>query len=49
MTEKRKLQIITDVLMTVMLPLLMAYQLIGEAVHEWIALECFCFSCATTY
>lgn len=41
MTEKRKLQIITDVLMTVMLPLLMAYQLIGEAVHEWIGVGMF--------
>lgn len=36
MTAKRKLKITTDMLMIIMLPFLMAYQLIGEAVHEWI-------------
>ena len=35
MTAKRKFQIATDMLMIVMLPFLMAYQLIGEAIHEW--------------
>lgn len=33
---KRKLQMIIDMGMIVMLPFLMAYQLIGEAAHEWI-------------
>lgn len=36
MTAKRKFQIVIDMMMTVMLPLLMAYQLIGEALHEWM-------------
>lgn len=39
MTAKRKFQIATDMLMIVMLPFLMAYQLIGEAIHEWIGME----------
>lgn len=38
MTAKRKFQIVIDMMMTVMLPLLMAYQLIGEAVHEWLGI-----------
>lgn len=38
MTVKRKFQIVVDILMTVMLPLLMAYQLIGEAFHEWLGI-----------
>ncbi len=38
MTAKRKFQILVDMMMTVMLPLLMAYQLIGEAVHEWLGI-----------
>lgn len=33
---KRKLQMIIDMGMIVMLPFLMAYQLVGEAAHEWI-------------
>lgn len=37
MTAKRKIQILIDILMTVMLPFLMAYQLIGEAIHEYTA------------
>lgn len=36
MTAKRKFQIVIDMMMTVMLPLLMAYQRIGEEVHEWL-------------
>lgn len=36
MTAKRKLSIFTDLAMIAMLPLLMAYNLIGEAAHEWI-------------
>lgn len=41
MTAKRKFQIATDMLMIVMLPFLMAYQLIGEAIHEWIGMGMF--------
>ncbi len=44
MTAKRKIQILIDILMTVMLPFLMAYQLIGEAIHEWIGM-CLLFLC----
>lgn len=36
MTAKRKFQIVIDMMMAVMLPLLMAYQLIGEALHKWM-------------
>ena len=35
MTQKRKIQNIVDASMILLLPLLMAYSLIGEAVHEW--------------
>jgi hypothetical protein len=38
---KRKLKIIIDLSMTVMLPLLMAYELIGEAAHEYIGIALF--------
>lgn len=36
MSVKRKIQIITDISMTVLLPFLMAYVLVGEEAHEWI-------------
>ena len=36
MSRKRKLQIVIDLCMTILLPLLMAYSLIGEPAHEWI-------------
>lgn len=36
MTGKRKTQIIADLAMTVMLPFLMAYNMIGDAAHEWV-------------
>ena len=36
MSRKRKLQIVIDLGMTILLPLLMAYSLIGETAHEWI-------------
>ena len=41
MTIKRKLQIVTDVAMIVLLPFLMSYQLIGEATHEWFGIGMF--------
>ena len=46
MTAKRKIRIMIDIVMTVMLPFLMAYQLIGEAFHEWLgAGMCLLFIC----
>ena len=41
MTFKRKVQIIIDLIMTAMLPFLMAYNMIGDAEHEWIGLAIF--------
>lgn len=41
MTAKRKIQIGLDMAMTILLPLLMAYELIGEATHEWIGISMF--------
>lgn len=37
----KRLQIIIDLVMTVLLPALMAYSLIGEAVHEWVGIAMF--------
>lgn len=39
--KKRKLQILTDLTMTVLLPLLMAYELIGSDIHEWLGMGMF--------
>ena len=36
MNRKRTLQIVIDLSMTILLPLLMTYSLIGETAHEWI-------------
>lgn len=36
MTSKLKFKITIDILMTVLLPVLMAYMLTGEKVHEWV-------------
>lgn len=41
MTTKRKIQTAVDFAMTVLLPILMAYTLIGEDVHEWAGLAMF--------
>lgn len=41
MTTKRKIQIIIDLVMTALLPVLMAYALIGEEVHEWVGMILF--------
>lgn len=35
---KRKIQIVIDVSMTFLLPLLMAYSMIGEISHEWLGI-----------
>lgn len=39
--KKRKLQILTDLTMTVLLPLLMTYELIGSDIHEWFGMGMF--------
>lgn len=36
MSVKRKIQILIDLVMTMLLPLLMGYILVGEEVHEWM-------------
>lgn len=41
MTTKRKFQIVVDCVMTAILPLLMAYSLIGEEFHEWVGVVMF--------
>lgn len=41
MTNKRRIQIIVDMPMTILLPLLMAYEMIGQAIHEWIGAAMF--------
>lgn len=47
MTGKMKLKLTADILMTMVLLMLMAYSLIGEALHEWLGSECFFCSCST--
>jgi len=41
MTPRKRFQIIIDFTMTAMLPVLMAYELVGEAAHEWVGLAMF--------
>lgn len=41
MSPKRTLQILIDVGMIGMLPIIMAYELIGESTHEWLGLAIF--------
>lgn len=41
MTGKRKIQNIVDILMAALLPVLMAYSLIGERIHEWTGIAMF--------
>ena len=41
MKQKTILKIVVDIGMTVMLLLLMTYELIGEAVHEWLGIGMF--------
>ncbi|KIR03644.1 hypothetical protein P261_02459 [Lachnospiraceae bacterium TWA4] len=38
---KKKIRIIVDVLMTILMPLLMAYSLVGEVLHEWFGITIF--------
>ena len=41
MKARQILKIITDIAMTVILLLLMAYSLVGEALHEWLGIGMF--------
>ena len=41
MKIKRKIQVFADFAMTVMLPLLMVYNMIGDTLHEWIGAAMF--------
>lgn len=41
MTTKKAFQIIVDLAMTAILPVLMAYALVGEKVHEWVGISMF--------
>ena len=41
MKRKQIIKIIVDILMSVILILLMAYSLVGEAAHEWLGIELF--------
>ena len=41
MKARRKVQIAADLAMTAILPLLMAYNMIGDAAHEWIGIAMF--------
>lgn len=41
MTVKRKAQVMVDFCMTALLPVLMAYELVGEATHEWAGITMF--------
>ncbi len=38
---KKKIRIIVDVLMTILMPLLMAYSLVSEVLHEWFGITIF--------
>ena len=41
MKPKQIVKIVTDILMTIILLLLMAYSLVGEAAHEWLGIGMF--------
>lgn len=41
MTSKKIVKIIVDIAMTAVLPVLMAYALVGETVHEWVGIAMF--------
>jgi hypothetical protein len=38
MTTKRKIHIILDTIMLILMPLLMSYSLVGKAAHEWLGI-----------
>ena len=39
MIEKKMIRHIVDMLMIIVLPLLMAFELIGRATHEWLGVS----------
>ena len=41
MSAKRNIKMATDLVMTMLLPVLMAYSLVGEAIHEWLGIVMF--------
>ena len=41
MSAKRNINMATDLVMTMLLPVLMAYSLVGEAIHEWLGIVMF--------
>ena len=41
MPAKRNIRMATDIAMTMLLPALMGYSLVGEAVHEWLGIVMF--------
>ena len=41
MSAKRNIRMAADIAMTILLPILMAYSLVGEAVHEWLGIVMF--------
>jgi hypothetical protein len=41
MSQKRKVKMAIDLVMTILLPILMAYSLIGETIHEWLGILMF--------
>lgn len=41
MTAKRKVQVAVDLFMTALLPILMSYELVGQATHEWAGVAMF--------
>ncbi len=43
MNTKMIFKICVDFAMTVILVLLMAFEMIGRSMHEWLGTECFCF------
>ena len=41
MSAKRNIRVAADIIMTMLLPVLMAYSLVGESVHEWLGIVMF--------
>lgn len=41
MAKQQKMRMVTDILMTILLPVLMAYSLVGEKLHEWLGIIMF--------
>ena len=41
MSAQRNIRVATDIAMTMLLPILMAYSLVGEEIHEWLGIAMF--------